>query len=92
MSNLQKWCPNYAKVCILAKPGGCLYTVLPRCPPSVLAPDFLEGIPRANAKVQVCLPTCILQGRGSPRATRHEHACLLHGQNLDYHCHCQPKP
>ena len=22
---------------------------------------------------------------------RHDNACLLHGPNLDYHCHCPPK-
>ena len=27
MSRLQKWCHNYTQVCILAKPGGCVYTV-----------------------------------------------------------------
>ena len=27
MSKLQKWGPNYTKVCTLAKPGGWLYTV-----------------------------------------------------------------
>ena len=60
----------------------------PRCPISVLAPDFLGGIPSATAKVLVCLPTCLLQGGV---ATRHENACLLNGQDLDHHCCCPPK-
>ena len=76
MSKLQKWCPNYTQVCTVAKPGGCLYTVpqgtpqglsAPRCPISVLAPDFLGGIPSANAKVQFCLPTCLLQVSGGQK-------------------------
>ena len=71
MSKLQKWYPNYTQVCTLAKPGGCLYTVpwgnapglsAPRCRISVLAPNNLGRIPRANAKVLVCLLTCLLQG------------------------------
>ena len=37
MSKLQKWCPNYTKVCTLAEPGGCLYTV-PRGTPRVPQP------------------------------------------------------
>ena len=27
MSKQQKWCPDCTQVCILSKPGGCLYTV-----------------------------------------------------------------
>ena len=39
----------------------------PRSPISVLAPDFLGGIPSANSKVLVFLPTFLLQGRGGQR-------------------------
>ena len=39
----------------------------PRCPNSVLAPNFLGGIPSANARVLFCLPTCLLQGRGGQK-------------------------
>ena len=51
----------------------------------------LGGIPSANAKVLVLsiyLPT---KGDEWPKATSHENACLLSGENLDYHCHCPPK-
>ena len=34
------------------------------------------------------LPTT---GEGWPKATRHENARVLDGENLDYHCHCPPK-
>ena len=39
----------------------------PRCPTSVLAPNILGEIPSANAKVLVCLPSCLLQGRGGQK-------------------------
>ena len=75
MSNLQKWCPNYTQVCTLAEPGRCPTggtgyapgLSAPRCPISVLAPDFLGGIPRDNAKVLDFLPVCLLQGRGGQK-------------------------
>ena len=57
----------------------------------MLAPVSLGGIPSVNAKVLVFLPACPLQGGGRPKALRHENACLLRGQNLDYHCHCSQK-
>ena len=41
MSRLQKWCLNYTQVCMLAKPGGCLYTVpwgTPQVSPPLDAP------------------------------------------------------
>ena len=99
MSKLQKWCPNYTQVCTLAEPGGCLTGATgyaaglsaPRCPISVLPPVFLGGIPSVNAKVLV-FATCLLTtGKAWPKALRHENACLLHSENLDYHCHCPPK-
>ena len=38
------------------------------------------------------LPTYLLTtGEGWPKATRLKTACLLDGQNLDYHCHCPPE-
>ena len=100
MSKLQKWCPNYTRVCTLAEPGGCLTGALgyaldlsaPRCPISVLAPKISGEIPSDNAKVLV-VPTCLpTTGEGWPKAMRHENACLLRRQTLDYHCHCPPKP
>ena len=76
MRKLQKGCPNYTQVCTLAEPrrmsshGATGYApghFAPRCPISVLAPDFLRGIPSANARVLVFLPTCLLQGRGGQK-------------------------
>ena len=75
MSKLQKWCPNYTHVSTPAEHGGCLTGATgyapglsaPRCPISVLAPDFLWGIPSDNAKVLVILPACLLQGRGGQK-------------------------
>ena len=75
MSKLQKWCPIYTQVCTLAEPSGCLTGArgyaqgfsAPRCPISVLAPDFLGGIPSDNAKVLDLVPACLLQGRGGQK-------------------------
>ena len=75
MSKPHKCCPNYTQVCTLAEPGGCLTGATKyflglsahRCPISVLAPDFLGGIPSDNAKVLVFLPACLLQGRGGQK-------------------------
>ena len=63
----------------------------PRCQTSVIAPESLEGLPSANAKVYVLsiyLPT---SGDGWLTATRHDNACLLSSRTLDYHCQCPPK-
>ena len=63
----------------------------PGCPISVLAPNIYGGIFSANAKVLI-LPTYLpTTWEEWPKATRHENACLLDGQNLDYHCHCPPQ-
>ena len=51
---------------------------------SVIRHHYREGI-----GFPTYLPTT---GEGWPKAMRHEHACLLYGQNLDYDCHCPPKP
>ena len=100
MSKLQKLCANSTGICTLAQPSGCLYTMPPGTPQvsPPLGTQFLccdqrslWGIPSANAKVLV-LPTYLpTTGEGWQKATRHEKACLLDGQNLDYHCHCPPK-
>ena len=74
-----------------AGPGRDLLYSSPRCPISVLAPNILGEIPSANAEVLV-LPTYLrTTGEGWPKATRHENACLLDGQNIRYHCHCPTK-
>ena len=100
MSKLQKWCPNHTQVCTLAEPGRCRTGATgyapglsaPRCPFSVLAPKVLGETPSENAKVLV-FPTCLpTTGEGWQKAMRHESACLLRGQNLDYHCHCPQNP
>ena len=63
----------------------------PRCPISVLAPENLGAIPNTNAKVLVLSIYLPAKREGWPKAMRHENACLLSGQNLDYHSHCPPK-
>ena len=76
MSKLQKWCPNYTQVCTLAEPGGCLTRAMgyapglsaPRCPISVLAPQFLGGIPSITPRYWFLLPACILQGGGAAKS------------------------
>ena len=99
MSKLQKSCPNYTQLRILAKPGGCLYTV-PWGTPKVSSPlgaQFLcwHGTFLGEYLAQgqgIGLPTYLpITGEGWPKATRHEKACLLDSQNLDYHCHGPPK-
>ena len=94
MSKLQKRCPNYTHVCTLATPSRCLHTVpwgtpqdlsAPRCKISVPQPNMLGGIPSAKAKLLVWPTYLPTTGEGWPKATRHENACLLDGQNLDYH-------
>ena len=100
MSKLQKWCPNYTQVSLLAKPGGCRYTVLsgaPKVSPPLGAPflcwnqtslgEYLALTPR----YWFAYIPAYYRG-GVAQATRHENPCLLDGQNLDYHCHCTPKP
>ena len=62
-----------------------------RCQMSVLAPQSLVRIPSVDAKVLVLSISLPTTGKGRPKATRHENACLLSGHNLDYHCHYPPK-
>ena len=89
MSKLQKWCLGYIQVCTLAKPCGCLYTVR-RGTPHVCPPpgaQFLREYQALPPRYWFCLSTSYYRGC-SPKAMRHENACLLRGQNLEYQGHC----
>ena len=88
MSKLQKWCPTYTQACTLAEPGGRLTGATgyapglcaPMCPISVLAPDFLRGIPSDNAKILV-FPTCLpTTGEGWPKDL------TFRGLRFDFSC------
>ena len=53
--------------------------------------NALEEYPALTTRCRffsIHLPTT---GDGWPKATRHEIACLLSGQNMDCHCHRAPK-
>ena len=96
MSKLPKLCSNYTQACTLAKPGGCLYKV-PWGMPQVCAPQgaqilywnhiSLGEYPALTPRYWFAYLPAYYRGG---MAKRYE-ACLLYGENQDYHCHCPPK-